>query len=160
MSDANQATIKQLNSLIHLDFDAIETYDAAIKRVLDEPVRTGLLEFREDYERHTQVLAEWVGKLGGKPATHGDLKAILGKGKIAMSSLSENMGILKALQTNAEEMCQRYDQAVEEITEPAALVTTLEHHQADVRKHKSWIDNHLGETNQKPYPVQIGPNSH
>lgn len=161
MSDKdNAATVKQLNSLIHLNYDAMDAYEAALKRVTDGPIRKGLLDFRDDHEQHTQKLAEWVTRLGGKPATHGDLKRVLTKGKVAISSVSENMGILKAMQSNEEDICQHYQSALENITEPPGLVSTLEHHREDEHKHKTWIDNHLDQTNQKPYPIQIAPNSH
>lgn len=159
MSD-NQATVKQLNGLIHLDYDAIDAYDAALKRVTNAEIRAGLLEFREDHRRHTEKLAGWASDLGGKAATKGDLKRILKAGQVAMASVSEDMGILKALQSNEEEIIQAYDQALERITEPAALVEALEHDREDEWKHKSWIDNHLDQTNQMPYPFTIKSNSH
>ena len=161
MGDSQKmATVKQLNSLIHLDFDAIDAYDAAIKRTPDAEMRAALLEFRDDHERHTEKLTDWVEQLGGKPATRGDLKAMLTAGKVAMGSLSEAMGILKAMQSNEEETNRKYEDALESISEPAALVTTLGRHLEDERKHKSWIDNQLGLTDEVPYAHRIGPNSH
>lgn len=154
-----EATVKTLNSLIHLDYDAIDAYDAAIKRATDDNVRAALLEFRADHETHTGKLQSWVEKLGGKPATKSDLKAVLTSGKVAISSLSETMGILKAMQSNEEETNQKYDDALSTVTEPPELVEVLLHNRDDERKHKGWIDNHLDQTNQTPYPHTIAPNS-
>lgn len=159
-SNPNQATVKELNSLIHLNYDAIDTYEAAIKRVTDGPMRACLLEFRDDHVQHTEKLAEWVSKLGGKPVSGGDLKRVLGKGKVAMGSLSENMGILKAIHSNEETIRQRYAHALDIITEPAGLVAALEHQHVDEHRHTTWIDNQLDQTDQKPYPFTIAPNSH
>lgn len=160
MSDhQNDATIKMLNSLIHLDFDAIEAYESAIKRMDDAALRGPLLEFKEEHEAHTRKLSEWVTKLGGTPADKGDLKSILTSGKVAMASLSEHMGVLKAMQSNEEETNQKYDEALEQITEPPELVETLLHNRDDERKHKSWIDNQLGQTEETPYPHTIAPNA-
>lgn len=158
-NNPHEATIKTLNSLIHLDFDAIDAYDAAIKRASSDTVRGAFLEFREEHEAHTQKLQAWVSELGGKPATKSDLKAVLTSGKVAMSSLSENMGILKAMQSNEEETNRKYDDALATVTEPPALVEVLLHNRDDERKHKSWIDNHLDQTDQTPYPHTIAPNS-
>lgn len=160
MSDnQNDATVKELNSLIHLDFDAIDAYQAAIKRMDDAELRAFLIEFKEDHEEHTRKLSDWVTRLGGTPATSGDLKRVLTAGKVAMASISEHMGILRAMQSNEEETNRRYDQALEKITEPPELVEALLHGRDDERKHKSWIDNNLDQTEQTPYPHTIAPNA-
>lgn len=160
MSDnQNDATIQVLNSLIHLDFDAIEAYEAAIKRVGDDKLRGPLLEFKEDHEAHTRKLSEWVTKLGGTPADKGDLKSILTSGKVALASISESMGVLKAMQSNEEETNRKYEEALEQVTEPPELVEALLHNRDDERKHKSWIDNQLDQTEQTPYPHTIAPNA-
>lgn len=161
MSDnSNQATVKLLNSLIHLDYDAMDAYETALKHVTDAPIRAGLQEFHEDHHRHTQKLAEWVEKLGGSPAKQHDLKSVLTRSKVAVGSLSENMGVFKAMHSNEQDVLDRYEHALATITEPPGLVTTLEHHRNDEIRHTNWIDNHLDQTNQKPYPDQIAPNSH
>ena len=75
-------TCDLLNGLIKLDFDAIEAYEAALRRLDGEIVRTCLVAFLDDHRRHTRDLSELVRQFGGTPATVPGLMRVLIEGAV------------------------------------------------------------------------------
>lgn len=128
-----------LESLIELDFDAAEAYEAAIDR-LDDPERKRKLgEFRADHLRHTNELGKILQDSGRTPPSGGDFKRMLTKGKVVMAALAGDKAILKAMKTNEDDTNTAYERAVNNDIVPAQVRDTLRGGLADERRHRDWI---------------------
>lgn len=131
--------IKHLNNLIELDYDAIEAYEAAIDRLDEAQLRDRLMEYKRDHEQHTQNLGQWVSRLGGEPATKGDFKRVLTKGKVVIGGLGDTKGVLKAMKANEDVTNKKYEQALADIKEPQELVEVIRQNFADEQRHREWL---------------------
>ena len=135
----NEKVIKKLNELIHLDYDAIEAYEAAIARLEDTTARAKLQEFMQDHVRHTENLSKLVRQHGGKAANKGDIKRVLTKGKVVIGNIAGDNGILKAMKTNEDETNEKYEKALQMEGLDAATRHTLQQNLDDERRHRQWI---------------------
>src|SRR5262245_15750164 len=98
MTDLND----RLNDLIAIDIDAVNAYEAAIKRIKAVDVARQLRQFQLDHERHINELTALVLKLGGKPRQHADVKGVFLQGFAAVSSMIGDEAALKAMKNNEE----------------------------------------------------------
>lgn len=138
-----RGVIDTLNNLIHLDFDAITAYQAAIDRLDDAECKTQLIGFKDDHERHTRELAALVRNLGGEPAMQSDAKAMLTKGKVVLRGLTGDSGILKAMKSNEDETNEAYEQALTRDDLTAEMRELLQRNLSDERRHRAWIEERL-----------------
>src|SRR5690606_21954641 len=93
-------TIEKLNDLIKLDFDAVNAYEEAIKRIDLNEVGMRLREFQGDHRRHIDDLSECVRRLGGTPENKPSIKGFFLKQMTSISSSMGNEQALKAMQAN------------------------------------------------------------
>ena len=131
-----------LNDLIKLDYDAIEAYEAAVKRTDDQTIRNRLMEFLQDHQRHTQNLGEEVRRLGGTPADGAGMMRMLTEGSVLLGAFMEDRGVLKAMSKNEAVTNRAYEKALDKLgSHPAAAV--VQQNRDDERRHKAWIDQKL-----------------
>lgn len=131
--------IDDLNDLIELDYDAVEAYRAAIERLDDSMSKRQLGEFMRDHERHTRELASCVRELGGRPATKGDAKRYLTKGKVVLADLAGDKAILRAMKSNEDETNSKYENALKRPDYSPQVRSLLEKNLSDERRHRAWI---------------------
>ena len=142
MNEKNQG--KLLCDLIALDFDAIDAYDQAIRRIQkDDVARAELTKFKADHERHVRDLSPICRQLGEEPPTQGDFMRILTQGKVVLGSLVGDTAILRAMKSNEDTTNQKYEEAVAQdgLTPEVRLV--LERNLADERRHRAWIESRI-----------------
>ena len=134
-----------LNSLIELDYDAIEAYKAAISRMDDMSDRSALAGFQQDHERHVVDLSTLVTAMNEVPKTHGDYKQVLTKGKVVIGGLVGDRVVLSAMKSNEDDTNTAYERAVahEGLTEAVRLV--LERNLGDECRHRAWIERRMTE---------------
>lgn len=144
MSEPHHKLVALLNELIALDYDAIEAYRVAIKRLEETTYQENLASFCEDHERHTGKLAQLAAGFGGQPAHGPDLKQLLTKGNVVIADLiGEDRAILSAMRLNEEVTNTAYDAALAlEALEPTVL-EILETNRSDERRHRAWIEQAL-----------------
>lgn len=131
-----------LNDLIKLDYDAIEAYEAAVKRTDDQTIRNRLMEFLQDHQRHTQNLGEEVRRLGGTPADGAGMMRMLTEGSVLLGAFMEDRGVLKAMSKNEAVTNRAYESALGKLgNHPAGAV--VQQNRDDERRHKAWIDQQL-----------------
>ncbi|MBX3212590.1 MAG: DUF2383 domain-containing protein [Labilithrix sp.] len=128
-----------LNSLIALDYDAIDAYEAAIDRIDDDGDKAQLEEFKGDHERHVCTLHPLVVELGGKPVEKADIKRVLTKGKVVLASLVGDRMILLAMKMNENDTNLAYDRAVQRTDLPAHVREVLVKNRDDERRHLAYI---------------------
>jgi uncharacterized protein (TIGR02284 family) len=132
-----------LNSLIELDFDAVEAYEAAIERLDDENDKAKLSEFKGDHERHVRDLQPLVEELGEKAAQKADVKHVLTKGKVVLASLAGDRMIMLAMKTNEDDTNTAYERAVGRTDIPSHIHSVLERNRDDERRHREYIEGRL-----------------
>jgi hypothetical protein len=135
---------KHLNSLIELDFDAVEAYQAAIDRLSEPADQAKLRQFMGDHERHITDLGPLVLELGGAPAQKADIRKVLAKGKVVLAGIAGDRAILAAMKSNEETSTRRYRKASGEEGLPSHVRTVLEQNFADEQRHLAWLEDRLG----------------
>jgi uncharacterized protein (TIGR02284 family) len=138
-----KTVIDLLNELIELDYDAIEAYSAAVRRVEESRDRGRIASFLEDHRRHVQELGALVRRLGGEPPGDSDLRRILTKGKVVIGALFGDRLVLEAMKANEAEGSALHERAAERVDLPGQVRAVLERHLADERRHHDWIVERL-----------------
>jgi uncharacterized protein (TIGR02284 family) len=132
-----------LNRLIQLDHDAMEACKAAMDRVAPSEDRTQLGAILADHRRHAEELGIVVRNLGGHPASHGDLRQVLTRGKVALGGLSGERAVLEAVRGNEAEAVSAYEDAVSQPGIPLDVMTVLERQLAVERRHHATLGARL-----------------
>jgi uncharacterized protein (TIGR02284 family) len=132
-----------LESLMELDFDAVDAYQAAIDRLDDAECKTRLTEFKADHVRHTQELGKVLSDSGRKPPTSADAKGLLAKGKVVLGGLVGDKAILMAMKTNEDDTNTAYERAVAHEGTPASVRALFRGALDDERRHRAWIEQKL-----------------
>lgn len=146
MTTTPEQIIKHLNALIELDYDAIEAYEAAIARLSDPTEKTHLQTFMADHGRHVIDLSPLIADLGGQPATKGDFKKVLTKGKVVVAGLAGDRAVLEAMKSNEETTTRTYRKASSEPGLPTRIRAVLERNLGDEQRHLAWIEERLRST--------------
>lgn len=142
-SHANDHVIEELNKVIHLDYDAIKAYDAAIHRLQDAACRAHFESFRQDHIRHTQNLAAIISAHGGEPAGQSDARSVLTQGKVVIANIVGDLGVLKAMNCNERASTAIYQEALATLASKPDLVRVLKENLTDEYRHKDWIEQAL-----------------
>lgn len=132
-----------LKSLIALDYDAAEAYEAAIERLENAEYKKQLTEFKADHERHIKELSEVAHILGLTPPDGPDMKVALTKGKVLLMNIFGDKAILMAMKTNEEDTNTAYERAFTHKDLDPRARETVERGFADERRHRAWITDTL-----------------
>jgi uncharacterized protein (TIGR02284 family) len=135
--------VAHLNDLIHLDFDAIEAYEAAIVRLSEIPDKTQMVRFLADRQRHVVDLSSLVRELGGVAVTRSNFKRVLTKGRVVIAALIGDRTVLEAMRSNEEATVKTYRKAVTEPGLPTLVREILERNLADGQRHLAWVNDRL-----------------
>jgi uncharacterized protein (TIGR02284 family) len=144
-----------LNRLIQLEHDAIEACKVAMDRVQRTEDRVHLGSILSEHRRHADELAFVVRNLGGDPASHGDLRQVLTKGKVVLGALSGERAVLEAVRTNEAEAVAAYADAVSQRGIPVDVMSVLERQLAAERRHHATLGLRL--EGQRASPEQAPP---
>jgi uncharacterized protein (TIGR02284 family) len=105
--------LETLNSLIHLDIDAVRAYTRAIDEIDFPEAKEELTKFRADHERHIKNLSHEMARLGGKPPENKpDLKGFFIETFTAIRSKMGTEQALKAMKSNEELTNREYENAL------------------------------------------------
>jgi uncharacterized protein (TIGR02284 family) len=149
-----------LNRLIQLDHDAIEGCKAAMDRVAQTDDRAQLGWMLSEHRRHAEELGVVVRNLGGDPASHGDLRAVLTRGKVVLGALSGERAVLEAVQSCEAEAVAAYAHAASQPGVPVDVANVLERQLADERRHHAWLSARLDAGEHPPPSGQPPPSAH
>lgn len=131
--------IDMLESLAHLEHDAVAAYRAAVDRLDDNTLKTAMQGMLGDHENHVRELGDLLRAQGKEPPTGTDAKGMLTKGKVVMADLMGDKAILQAMKTNEDDTNTAYDRAVNHNDATPEVKAVLEKAQADEHRHKAWI---------------------
>lgn len=129
-----------IRSLIELDFDAIEAYEAAINRIENGEFRIQLRNFKEDHEGHVHELNQLLTIHNEKTVSGPDAKKWLTQGKVVLGSLMGDNAILKAMFTNEEDTNTAYERVTNHAEIWADAKEILSAGFSDEKRHKRWIE--------------------
>jgi rubrerythrin len=136
----SEEVIAKLIDLAALEFNAIETYEAAIERLDNLDCRAKMTEFLGEHERHLMQLCDAIIEQGGTPPDGGDYKQFLTKGPVVIAGIGGDKAILQAMLLNESLTNKLYENANEEIF-PGYIQLMLKQALGDVRHHKVWIES-------------------
>ncbi len=135
---------KVLCDLIALDFDAIDAYEQAIRRIQrDDVAKAELTKFMADHERHVRDLTPIVKGMGDEPPTKGDFMRFLTQGKVVLAALVGDQAILKAMKSNEDTTNQKYEESLGTSGLTPEVRQVLERNLQDERRHRAWIESRL-----------------
>jgi uncharacterized protein (TIGR02284 family) len=137
--DTNKV-LDKLQSLAHLDIDALGAYTSAIERIDLADVREKLISFRSDHERHISDLSRLIEEFGAQPPKHSaDLKGLFIQGFTAIRSMVGNEQALKAMKANEEVANRKYAEALE-LELPEEVRVVIQRNRDDERRHLEYIE--------------------
>ncbi|MHB9029140.1 MAG: ferritin-like domain-containing protein [Candidatus Latescibacterota bacterium] len=140
--DKNE-TIDKLKSLYHLDIDAIHSYDKALEKIDDESIRSNLIQFRKDHERHVRDYATLFLDLGEEPPEYSrDIKGIFLEGLTALQSMTGTEGALKGVQQGEKVTNRKYADAVSWDVSPD-IQSIIERNYSDEKHHLRYVNQVL-----------------
>ena len=129
-----------VQSLLHLEHDAIAAYDSTIERLESSSYKTQVAAFREDHLRHLSQLQHMASMLNCSIPQGGDMKQLLTTGKIAMASMVGDAAILKAMRTNEDDTVSAYERASTHQEAKPESRRVFEAAAADERRHREWME--------------------
>ena len=130
--------IKAVQDLIHLDMDAIQAYEQAIKACEHESVRAQLRSFQGDHQRHVGDLSEQLRQLGEQPDVRTDVKGFFIEKFTAIASHGTRSALM-AMRGNEELTTSRYKAALELQDLPESTKGTIRKNYGDEQRHLEWI---------------------
>ena len=157
MIDAKK-TVALLNALIHLDFDAVAAYEAAIDRLHLVDDKDQLGRFMADHRRHIVELTAIVAQNDGQPVSAADYKEVLTKGRVVIAGLMGERAVLEAMKSNEDATNAAYEKATREPTITSRVRVVLERNLNDERRHRTWIEQRL--VTMQPATRPIGGEKH
>lgn len=140
-TESRDEVVTLLEELVHLDYDAIEAYEAAIERLETPDFKQRLAEFCEDHRRHTENLGALLRAMGEEPPEGPDLKRVLTEGKVRIAGLAGEKAVLGAMRMNEEVTNKAYEKALEHAEAGPDVRETLTANLEDERRHRSWIES-------------------
>lgn len=130
-----------LQSLLELDYDAIEAYKVAIERLEDKDFKAKLTEFKGDHERHVREISDLLRKHGSDVPDGPSLKQWLTKGKVVLADLMGDRAILSAMEGNEEDTNTAYDRMHKHPEKWPDATDILDRGFRDEKRHIEWLQN-------------------
>jgi rubrerythrin len=130
-----------LQTLVELDYDAVEAYDAAIERLKNLEHKAVLQGFRKDHQRHIQEISDLLVAHGEKAPEKSDAKKWLTKGKVVIAGLVSDNLVLAAMQSNEIDTNTAYEKINAHESKWVDAENILETAWKDEKRHKAWLDS-------------------
>lgn len=141
--------IANLQELVVLEFNTIETYEAAVEGIASLDYRARLTKFLSHHEKYLLALCDAIVQEGGLPPEGGDYKEFLTKGPVLIAGVGGDKAILKALLLNELLTNKLYEKANQQVF-PGYIQLTLKQALASVRHHRVWIESAIEQRSSSP----------
>ncbi len=130
-----------LNDLIALDYDALGAYEAAVERVDNIELKDKLDQFKADQQRHIDEWSSLVSGSGFSPATSGDARRLLERGRVVIAKIAGDRGVLRAIRSNEQTTKRKYEDALanEHFRDRPDVKLRMVRNLGDQRLHRMWL---------------------
>ena len=139
------ARVAELNDLLQLDHDAVQSYTMAIRALTNVGRRETLIRFRGDHERHIAELSAGIRRFGGMPVELPHLPT--GPLKLAMQkagTFGSDREVLLAFKANERQARDKYAAAAKGGDSlPAELGAVVRRAAEDEALHYEWAAEQL-----------------
>jgi uncharacterized protein (TIGR02284 family) len=138
MPMTNDQVISTLNRLIHTNKDAEQGFQTGAEGLKDSQLKSQFEEFSHQRMRFATELQEEVQRLGGKPATGGDVAGALHRGWMNIRSLvqaGDAAAILSEAERGEDRAKEHYEDALKQEL-PANVQALLE------RQYRQVLETH------------------
>ncbi len=135
--------IETLRSLAKLDYDAVQAYGKAIDHVRTPGIKSALVRFKEDHERHVKDLTDLTRKQGGlSPELSIDVRGVFLTGMTAIQAKLGEWAALKACETGEKYTNFEYGEAFKRDF-PFEVMRVIQKNYMDERHHLSYVQHIL-----------------
>jgi hypothetical protein len=139
MARVIREVVALLNRLIQLEYAAIAACKAAFAHVTEGEDRARLGALLGEHRRHVDELTDVVRNLGGEPSNQRDPCQVVARGRAVLGAVAGERAILEAMHGNEAHVTAAYESAVTQPGVPVDVLTLLERHLDEERRHRGWI---------------------
>ena len=148
---ASATLIAELNDLLQLDHDALQSYTMAMHELEHSAYRETLRRFRGDHERHVEELNALIRAHGGMPIDVPHPTGLAKLAKQALGGAGTDRRVLLAFRANERQSRDKYARAAERAAEwPADVRAAVKRGAADEERHFDWADATLESLGERP----------
>ena len=139
-STISKSDLESVCNLVHVNIDAVESYDQALKHATSPAIKNKLSTFKANHQRHVEELTTLIKKLGGNPPKkEKDLKGFFIKGMTAIESILGESAALHAIKSNEKTVCRQYESALD-LDLPHEAKQVIEKQVGDTKMHLEYLD--------------------
>jgi rubrerythrin len=143
--NSNATLVAELNDLLQLDYDAVQSYSLAERELSDEINKGTIARFKGDHERHIGELTRLINAYGGKPLQRPPLSTAPAKlGVQAAGAVGGDVVTLLAFKANERLSRDKYQRAAN-AGYPSDVHAVLSAGADDESRHYSWVQETLEE---------------
>jgi len=139
----NDDQASALTHLLNLANDLCLAYGTARRRLEDPKLREQFEELDKSHDRFRVELAECITDLGHEATATGDWHGVLERGRVVIGDIQGDIGILKAMATNEQEMISAYREAIHKHNLPNKAIVLIERALTHEAKHQEFFDTAL-----------------
>lgn len=148
---ASAALIAELNDLLQLDHDALQSYSLAMHELEHSAYRETIRGYRRDHERHIEELGALVRAHGGTPIDVPHPTGLAKLAKQALGGVGDDRRVLLAFRANERQSRDKYARAAERAAEwPADVRAVVRRAAEDEARHYDWADATLESLGERP----------
>ena len=129
-----------LNSLLELEFEALEIYEAAINRLENQDYKHKLQEFKKDHKNHVETISNYLKENGKDAVNKPGGKQLLAIAGISFSSIMGDQNVLKSLLGAEEDTNKAYERITSHEQKSQEFSDKLWSFYDDEKRHKAWIE--------------------
>ena len=116
---ASPALVAELNDLLQLDHDAVQSYGLAIRELEHPAYRETVRRYMADHQRHVEELTGLITTHGGLPIDIPHPTGVAKLAKQAVGGLGDDRRVLLAFRANERQARDKYVRAMEKSTRVA-----------------------------------------
>lgn len=141
-SPLDASTIADLNDLLQLDHDAVQSYTLATQQLTTPTLRDTIVAYRGDHERRIRELTALIRRYGGQPIEFAHPSAVDKLATQAVAALGPgDAPVLLGLRPNERQARDKYARAAERAAAwPADVQTVIRAAASDEQRHYDWVD--------------------
>lgn len=135
-----------IRTLAKFNFSAIEVYEIAINQIKNEEFKIQLQGFKKEHEQHIEKLNQLLSTHNEETVTNLDAKNLPVHNKIAITSITEDIDILRDMLASKEDIDSAYNNAESHPEIWGDAKEILRTGSSDEKRHKQWMEENAART--------------